>query len=568
MPNLVYILFRRLRKPLVALISVYAILILGFVLIPGVDDQGNPWRMDFFHAFYFVSFMGTTIGFGEIPYAFNGMQRMWAMVGMYASVITWLYGIGALLTTLQDPAFKNLLTDSAFRRKIKGIHDPFYIICGYGDTGTLLVQALTAEGVRSVVIDLDQDRIDTLMVGDLPIHVPALCADASHPEALEKAGALKDGKQNPLCKGIVAISNSDEVNLTIALTAYLIAPDLQVIVRTESPDAEANITSFGKNIVINPFETFAGRLALAVHSPGMYVLFEWMTGVPHEKLREPVFPPRGEWILCGYGRFGRAVYERLISEGVAATIVEATPEAVNAPEYAIEGRGTEADTLIEAGINTAAGIVAGTDDDANNLSIILTARELNKDLFMVARQNKQQNEALFDAAQLDVLMQRGSVIAHKLYAFIRTPLLSRFLYRAQQHDNDWANALVARISGVVTEEVPHIWQMEISSDSTPAFQGACKHGKILLKDLHRDPRNRDKMLASVPLLLKRGYDEIILPNDDLDVKNGDELLFCGRMEAYRQMQWSASNCDVLAYVLTGEEHPSTLLGKWLKSKGE
>lgn len=562
MPNLAYLLFRRLRGPLLALTAVYAILVLGFVLIPGVDDQGNPWRMDFFHAFYFVSFMGTTIGFGEIPYAFTEMQRMWALVGMYASVITWLYGIGALLTTIQDPAFKHLLDDNSFKRKINGIHQPFYIICGYGDTGQLLVQALAEEGIRSVVIDPRQERIDSLLVSDLPLYVPALCADGSLPDALEKAGI-----QHPNCQGIVAISNSDEVNLTITLSAHLLAPELHIIVRAESPDAQANLKSFGANVVINPFETFAGRLALALHAPGMYVLFEWMTGVPHEQLHEPVFPPPGAWVLCGYGRFGAAIYERLISEGIAVTIVEATPENVNAPEGVIQGRGTEAKTLKLAGIQNATGIVAGTDDDANNLSIILTARELNPNLFTVARQNRQRNSALFKAAKMDLLMQRGSVIAHKINAFIRTPLLSDFLYRAQQHDNDWANALVSRISGVVTEEVPHIWQVEIGSKTTPAFHGACKHGLILLRDMRRDPRNRSEFLAALPLLLKRGVEKTLLPGDDTEIKTGDQLLFCGRKEANRQMQWSARNRDVLAYVMTGEEHPSTLLGKWLQKHG-
>ena len=51
--------------PLLVLIGVYSVSILGLVLIPGQDDQGMPWRMNFFHAFYFVSFMGSTIGFGS-----------------------------------------------------------------------------------------------------------------------------------------------------------------------------------------------------------------------------------------------------------------------------------------------------------------------------------------------------------------------------------------------------------------------------------------------------------------------------------------------------------------------
>ena len=71
MSDIFFLVLRKMRTPLIALISTYAIATLGMTLIPGIDDQGNIWHMSFFHAFYFVSFMGTTIGFGEIPYAFT-----------------------------------------------------------------------------------------------------------------------------------------------------------------------------------------------------------------------------------------------------------------------------------------------------------------------------------------------------------------------------------------------------------------------------------------------------------------------------------------------------------------
>ena len=63
MNDILYILLRRLRAPLITLIVVYAVAILGMTLIPGRDPDGNVWYMSFFHAFYFVSFMGSTIGF-------------------------------------------------------------------------------------------------------------------------------------------------------------------------------------------------------------------------------------------------------------------------------------------------------------------------------------------------------------------------------------------------------------------------------------------------------------------------------------------------------------------------
>ena len=102
MHNVVYLILRRMRVPLIVVITTYAISVLGLVLIPGADDQGNPWRMDFFHAIYFVSFLGSTIGFGEIPYPFTDAQRMWTMCVIYAAVVSWLYAIGSILALIQD----------------------------------------------------------------------------------------------------------------------------------------------------------------------------------------------------------------------------------------------------------------------------------------------------------------------------------------------------------------------------------------------------------------------------------------------------------------------------------
>ncbi|MFN8851037.1 MAG: ion channel, partial [Inhella sp.] len=72
-----FVLLRRLRRPLVVLILAYAVAIVGFVLLPGQTPDGRPWRMDFLHAVYFVSFLGSTIGLGEIPYPFTPLQRLW-----------------------------------------------------------------------------------------------------------------------------------------------------------------------------------------------------------------------------------------------------------------------------------------------------------------------------------------------------------------------------------------------------------------------------------------------------------------------------------------------------------
>jgi len=81
---------RRMRAPLIVIVAVYAIAVLGLVLIPGIDTDGNPAPpMSFFHAFYFVSFTATTIGFGEVPVPFSNGQRLWVTVCIYLAVFGW-----------------------------------------------------------------------------------------------------------------------------------------------------------------------------------------------------------------------------------------------------------------------------------------------------------------------------------------------------------------------------------------------------------------------------------------------------------------------------------------------
>ena len=564
MNNIVFVLLRRLHAPLIALIIVYAVSVLGFVLIPGMDDQGQPYRMNFFHAFYFVSFMGTTIGFGEIPYPFTDAQRMWTVVSIYATVFAWLYAIGSMLSAMQDPAFRELLTSSAFRRSIRRIHGPFYLICGYGDTGSMLVKALTEVDKRAVVVEVDQERINALELEDLKHFVPGLCADAVHPDTLIEAGL-----KLPNCIGVIALTNNDAVNLRVAISSKLLNPSQLTIARAESHDFEANIASFGTDHIINPFDIFAGRLAMALHSPGTYLLHEWMASAPHEPLTEPLFPPIGKWVLCGYGRFGKAVHERLRKESVEVRIIEAKPEITDAPSDVIIGRGTEAVTLQLAGIEDAVGVVAGTDDDGNNLSIIMTSRELNPDLFMVARQNSRHNDAVFQAAKLDLIMQRGSIIGHKIFALIQSPMLDTFLRAAREQDNDWANELISRISGITATETPVTWELNISEEDSPAmFAAARSRERIQLWQLYRDPRNREEVLPCIPLFCERSDREILLPDDDTKIFPGDRILFCGQAGAHSMMEWISGNLNVLNYIQTGEEHPSGYLWRLMTGRNK
>ncbi|MFA9461325.1 potassium channel family protein [Thiohalorhabdus sp. Cl-TMA] len=562
MQEVIFLLFRRMRAPLLVLIGTYAVAVLGLTLVPGRDDAGDLWYMDFFHAFYVVTYTGPTIGFGEIPYAFTGAQRLWMMFAIYATVIAWLYAIGALLAVLQDPAFRRVVGFSTFRRSVRRLAEPFYIICGYGEGGTLLVRALADEGIQPVVMDRDQDRIDTLKVEGLGLEIPGIQADAADPEMLVMAGLKKRE-----CAGVIAVSQSEQDNLSIAIACKLLAPRVPVICRARYRDTEANLASFGTEHIINPFDTFAERFAMSLRSPAMYLVYAWLTGIEHQPVAQPMVPPRGTWVVCGFGRFGKAMRDRLHREGAHAVLVEADPEGTGAPLGTVIGRGTEAETLEKAKIHEADGIIAGTDNDANNLSIILTARQMNPGLFTVARQNRGYNQSIFDAANLDLVMNASNILTREVLGLITTPLLSDFLRLAAAQDDDWANVLISRMSAVMEDTVPDTWTLDLARHSAPAALDALAEDRDLrLRHLLTDPRDRESWLPAVPLLLYRGADCWLLPDMDTPLRPGDRLLFCGSDVLRWPMERILSDHSVLAYVRTGVERPGGWLWQWLERR--
>src|SRR2546427_7867216 len=102
---------------------------------------------------------------------------------------------------------------------------------------------------------------------------------------------------------------------------------------------------------------------------------------------------RDHYIICGFGRVGRRVAEEFRHEGAPFVVLDFSEQAKEAAEEEevlfIEGNGTDDDDLRSAGVERARGLVAASDDDADNLYITLSARAVNPKLPIAARAPKQ-----------------------------------------------------------------------------------------------------------------------------------------------------------------------------------
>ncbi len=561
-----FIVLRHMRTPIIVLICVYTICILGMVLVPGLpDENGQTTHMSFFHAYYFLAYTATTTGFGELPTPFSNAQRVWAVFCLYVSVITWLYAVGKIIFLIQNPHLQSALEEERFIRDVKRKVGDYYLVCGFGDTGSLLLRGLTDAGFSAVVLELDNERIKALDLRDYPTKILGLCADATVPRYLLDAGIEREK-----CVGVLILSNDEEANLKIAVSARILRPDIKIICRSTSPDNESEILAIGGDVhVVDPFRVFASYLSLMIYNPNIEALNQWFSRAPGCTLDKNICSLKGgKWILCGHGKMGRIVYKKLVNKGIDITVVEPLVENIEGiVDHAILGR-ANLENLKIAGLADCIGVIAGTNNDTFNLSIIHQANRENPSLFSIVRQNAHMNDALFQRANVDFILEHSLVIARMVLFMLTAPLLKAFfshLRLVYENDPSKLADIMHRLAVDVGGEAPILKTYRMNSVMAPAVvQSLTSKNVVNLGDIYRDSSNREQYLKAVPLAHRREKMIKILPPNELVLEINDELLFCMVPEEKAFFEANLENEYTLEYLLAGEEPTRGSFFKWLK----
>ena len=140
---------------------------------------------------------------------------------------------------------------------------------------------------------------------------------------------------------------------------------------------------------------------------------------------------REHYIICGFGRVGQRVAEEFRHEGAQFVVVDYSPEAKAAAEEEevlfIEGNGTDDDDLRSAGLERARGLVAASDDDADNLYITLSARAAKPDLLIVARASNEDASRKLKLAGADRIVQPYQAAGRVMANLLLKPQVTAFV---------------------------------------------------------------------------------------------------------------------------------------------
>ena len=542
--QIIWIILKRLRTPFFILIATFSVSILGLVLIPGVDNTGNVYHLTFFDAFYFVSYMASTIGFGEAPYSFNYEQRIWVSFAIYFTVIGWFYGIGAIVSLMQDESLKKAISRNRFRRQVKRLHTPFYIILGYNSITKSIIEKINGEDYRVVVLEKREDKIDELILENFYPNVPAFVGDATNQQMLKIAGI-----HHKNCVGLISLFENDMVNSQIATIAKILNKKIDVIVKATSPQQVKHFESMGLKNVKNPFDIISTRIFYGITAPHIWLLEMWVYG--HIlKLKQRDRFPKGRYIVYGYGRMGHAIKEGLEKANIEYVTQDLdTEEFIKRKNTTIFGDDEDMQSLLDLGIKESDCIIAATKDDLLNLSILNSAKQLNPDIFTIARENSLDDLNIFKAAKVNKIYVVEKLLADVTYNYIARPLADLFIIESRKKDEEWAQIIVNMLNNI-TGMNPMYFETKIDEEHAYALSLKLNDNQaVTLADVRRSRSDRNEFLHIAYLLLKRGKETYLMPDSQMQLQIGDELLIVSDEETYDDFEYILNNIYELEYVL-------------------
>jgi voltage-gated potassium channel len=212
------------------------------------------------------------------------------------------------------------------------------------------------------------------------------------------------------------------------------------------------------------------------------------------------------YIVCGFGRVGRRIAEEFSRAGAPFVVLDFNASAIAAARERdvpfLEGNGTDDEDLARAGLQRARGLVAASDDDADNLYIALSARAAKPDLLIVARASNEDAAKKLQLAGANRVVQPYIAAGRVMASLLLKPQVSAFL----------DVAMAASSSDLRFEEIL------VTDDFSEA-------GKTI-----RELDIRRKTGALVVALRKHDGTFDMTPTPDARLERGDVLIVAGTLE--------------------------------------
>ncbi|APZ46624.1 potassium channel protein [Polaribacter reichenbachii] len=163
----------------------------------------------------------------------------------------------------------------------------------------------------------------------------------------------------------------------------------------------------------------------------------------HRRVEKQIAHLEGHTIVCGYGRNGKQAIVKLQNYNKDFVVVEKNKEMIALLDEQgllnIHGDATLDETLINAGILKATALIAALPSDANNLFIVLTASQLNKNCRIISRASDESSYSKLKIAGADNVIMPDKLGGNHMASLVTTPDVIEFVDRLTIEGETTAN---------------------------------------------------------------------------------------------------------------------------------
>jgi voltage-gated potassium channel len=137
-------------------------------------------------------------------------------------------------------------------------------------------------------------------------------------------------------------------------------------------------------------------------------------------------------IVCGYGRNGKQAVQELLVHKVPAVVIENEPAHIEmlrdtAEILYIDGDATQDEILLQAGLERAHALIATLPNDAHNVFLVLTARELNPNITIISRASEDSSDLKLRRAGADNVIMPDKIGGRRMARLVAQPDVVEFL---------------------------------------------------------------------------------------------------------------------------------------------
>jgi len=229
------------------------------------------------------------------------------------------------------------------------------------------------------------------------------------------------------------------------------------------------------------------------------------------RMGDEVQKMRDHYILCGYDSIGKVVANSLRKEGkpfvILTTDSDEESQAQERECLCLRSDPSDYETLKKAGIERAAGLLAVTGDDATNVFIIVSARALRSDLFIVARASTQDSVSKLEAVGANRAINPYSSGGERIARIALYPGVTDFI-----------------------ERVLPGYGKELTLEEIEVGQGS------LLVGMDVREAQRYGKGASILAIRRKGIETIAKPSDETVIEADDFLIILGQREQLKLLE--------------------------------